>query len=101
MVNAVFILTTVTKYKIHLGKVLATPPLNGLILPGVTRQSIIQLCEQWKEFRVEQRAITMADVISLEKSGRVSTLKILMNKPNNRIYVVVVRNVWFWNSLHS
>lgn len=57
----------------HLGKVLATPPLNGLILPGVTRQSIIQLCEQWKEFRVEQRTITMADIISLEKSGRVST----------------------------
>ncbi|KAJ8945178.1 hypothetical protein NQ314_009310 [Rhamnusium bicolor] len=48
-------------------KVLATPPLNGLILPGVTRQSIIQLCEQWKEFRVEQRDITMNDVIKLKK----------------------------------
>lgn len=53
-------------------KVLVTPPLNGLILPGIIRQSIIQLCEEWKEFRVEQRDITMKDVIKLQKSERVS-----------------------------
>ncbi|XP_050294258.1 branched-chain-amino-acid aminotransferase, cytosolic [Anthonomus grandis grandis] len=58
-------------YKDEYGnKVLATPPLNGLILPGVTRQSILQVCEQWKEFRIEQRIITMTDIIQLEKSGR-------------------------------
>lgn len=51
-------------------KVLVTPPLTGLILPGVTRQSILQLCEQWKEFRIEQRVVTMADIISLQQSGR-------------------------------
>ncbi|XP_066141728.1 branched-chain-amino-acid aminotransferase, cytosolic [Euwallacea fornicatus] len=51
-------------------KVLLTPPLNGLILPGVTRQSIIQLCEQWKEFRVEQRNITMTDILELTKSAK-------------------------------
>ncbi|XP_066251328.1 branched-chain-amino-acid aminotransferase, cytosolic [Euwallacea similis] len=51
-------------------KVLVTPPLNGLILPGVTRQSIIQICEQWKEFRVEQRNITMGDILELCKSEK-------------------------------
>ncbi|CAH0559302.1 unnamed protein product [Brassicogethes aeneus] len=51
-------------------KVLATPPLNGLILPGVTRQSIIQLSQEWKEFRVEERSITMDNVLKLAKSER-------------------------------
>ncbi|KAL1505297.1 hypothetical protein ABEB36_004892 [Hypothenemus hampei] len=51
-------------------KVLATPPLSGLILPGITRQSILQLCEQWKDVRVEQRTITMDDVIKWQKAGR-------------------------------
>ncbi|XP_018570193.1 branched-chain-amino-acid aminotransferase, cytosolic [Anoplophora glabripennis] len=51
-------------------RVLTTPPLNGLILPGVIRQSVIQLCEEWKEFRVEQRTITMKEVIKLEKTER-------------------------------
>lgn len=53
-------------------KVLVTPSLSGLILPGVTRQSILQLCEQWKEFRVEQRTVTMGEIVKLQKSGRVS-----------------------------
>ncbi|XP_060526470.1 branched-chain-amino-acid aminotransferase, cytosolic [Cylas formicarius] len=58
-------------YENELGeKVLCTPPLNGLILPGVIRQSIIQMCEQWREFRVEQRTITMAEVVSLVDKGR-------------------------------
>lgn len=50
---------------------LVTPPLNGLILPGVTRQSIIQLCEHWKDLQVEQRTITMEQVVILQKKGRV------------------------------
>lgn len=52
------------------GKVLVTPPLSGLILPGVTRQSILQLSEQWKEFRVEQRVVTMSEIIHWQKSER-------------------------------
>ncbi|KAJ8953015.1 hypothetical protein NQ318_015377 [Aromia moschata] len=51
-------------------KVLVTPPLNGLILPGVIRQSILELSEAWKEFRVEERNITMDDVIKLKNSDR-------------------------------
>ncbi|CAG9770259.1 unnamed protein product [Ceutorhynchus assimilis] len=51
-------------------RVLATPPLNGLILPGVTRQSILQLCDQWKEFRIEQRAVTMSEIVQRSRSGK-------------------------------
>lgn len=51
-------------------KVLATPPLNGLILPGVTRQSVLQLAEQIKDIRIEQRMITMGEIIKLLKTGK-------------------------------
>lgn len=57
-------------------RVLATPALNGLILPGVIRQSVMELGQEWKEFRVEERSFTMGDVIKLLGRGRVSlTLK--------------------------
>lgn len=55
-------------------KELATPPLNGLILPGVTRQSIIELAQEWNEFRVVQRTITMKEVLHLQKSERLLEL---------------------------
>ncbi|EEZ98004.1 branched-chain-amino-acid aminotransferase, cytosolic [Tribolium castaneum] len=51
-------------------KVLATPPLNGLILPGVTRASILQMTQDWKEFKVEERILTMDEVITLLRSDR-------------------------------
>ncbi|NEU36462.1 branched chain amino acid aminotransferase, partial [bacterium LRH843] len=52
-------------------KELITPPLNGLILPGVTRISIIQLMEQWNEIKVNQRKITMAEVCKLNSENRI------------------------------
>ncbi|XP_056648859.1 branched-chain-amino-acid aminotransferase, cytosolic [Diorhabda carinulata] len=51
-------------------KVLATPPLNELILPGVIRDSILALGRQWKEFRVEERMVTMRELVNLQKQGR-------------------------------
>ncbi|KAG7320544.1 hypothetical protein KOW79_016397 [Hemibagrus wyckioides] len=39
---------------------LATPPLDGIILPGITRQSILELTRQWGEFKVSERYLTMA-----------------------------------------
>ncbi|XP_038237549.1 branched-chain-amino-acid aminotransferase, mitochondrial [Dermochelys coriacea] len=42
---------------------LVTPPLNGIILPGVTRQSLLDLGRKWGEFKVSERSITMADLI--------------------------------------
>ncbi|XP_017778448.1 PREDICTED: branched-chain-amino-acid aminotransferase isoform X2 [Nicrophorus vespilloides] len=55
-------------------KVLATPPLNGLILPGVTRHSILQLAQEWNEFEVVERILTMQDVIKMQKENRLLEL---------------------------
>ncbi|CAH1635130.1 unnamed protein product [Spodoptera littoralis] len=51
-------------------KQLSTPPLNGLILPGVTRRSIIELASQWEDLVVKEEVITMDRVIELNKKGR-------------------------------
>jgi branched-chain amino acid aminotransferase len=34
---------------------LITPPLDGTILPGVTRDSILTLTREFKEFKVSER----------------------------------------------
>ncbi|ODM98839.1 Branched-chain-amino-acid aminotransferase, cytosolic [Orchesella cincta] len=47
------------------GTELVTPPLNGLIFPGVTRQSIIDLCQKWKDVQVVERNITIEEVKEL------------------------------------
>ena len=42
---------------------LVTPPLtNGCILPGITRQSILELSKEWNEFDVVERKLTMKEV---------------------------------------
>lgn len=46
--------------------------MNGLILPGVTRRSIIELASQWEDIVVKEEVITMDRVIELNKKGRVS-----------------------------
>ncbi len=52
-------------------KELVTPALDGTILPGVTRDSILQLARQWNEFKVSERKFYMADVVAALKAGRV------------------------------
>ena len=50
---------------------LVTPPLTrGDILPGVTRQSIIDLSKSWGEFDVVERSITMPEVRNAALEGR-------------------------------
>lgn len=45
-------------------KELVTPPLStGLILPGITRQSLLELAQQWGEFNVIERPIFMRDIL--------------------------------------
>jgi len=44
------------------GLELVTPPLNGLILPGVTRYTLLDLARQWGEFDVSEREITMKEL---------------------------------------
>ncbi|XP_005364643.1 branched-chain-amino-acid aminotransferase, cytosolic isoform X2 [Microtus ochrogaster] len=53
---------------------LATPPLDGIILPGVTRQSIIQLAQQWGEFKVCERYLTMDDLTTALEGNRVKEM---------------------------
>lgn len=51
---------------------LFTPELkDGLILPGVTRDSILELTKGWNEFRVKEGQVTMDQVVKALKSGRV------------------------------
>lgn len=51
-------------------KELITPPLDGLILPGVTRLSLLELAREWNEFLVTERTITMPEVIKAREEGR-------------------------------
>lgn len=53
-------------------KELLTPPLNGLILPGVTRASVLQLARMWNKCKVREGVFTMPQVCQLLKEERVS-----------------------------
>ncbi|WP_281888526.1 branched-chain amino acid aminotransferase [Paenibacillus sp. YYML68] len=53
-------------FKIN-GKVL-TPALNGSILSGVTRDSMIHLLQSWG-YEVEQRAISIEEIYEADKAG--------------------------------
>ncbi|KAG0194575.1 branched-chain-amino-acid aminotransferase [Apophysomyces sp. BC1034] len=55
-------------------KELVTPPVSGLILPGVTRNSIIELVSSWgadMDIQVYEREITMDEVVIALQRGRV------------------------------
>lgn len=54
-------------------KELRTPPLNGLILPGITRDSILALARQWGKFKVTEEVFTMPNITQLLNEGRVSS----------------------------
>ncbi len=47
---------------------LVTPPLHGSILPGVTRDSVIQMASHWG-IKVSERAISIDEVIDAVCSG--------------------------------
>ncbi|XP_066120891.1 branched-chain-amino-acid aminotransferase, cytosolic isoform X1 [Saccopteryx bilineata] len=53
---------------------LATPPLDGIILPGVTRQSILDLARKWGEFKVSERYLTMGDLATALEQDRVKEM---------------------------
>ena len=53
-------------------KLLITPPLDqGLILPGVTRDSIIAMAKDWDDVQVVERTIDMKEIIDSLKVGSV------------------------------
>mmetsp|Transcript_23515 Transcript_23515/g.48721 ORF Transcript_23515/g.48721 Transcript_23515/m.48721 type:complete len:395 (+) Transcript_23515:133-1317(+) len=49
---------------------LVTAPLDGTILPGVTRQSILDLARSWDEFDVVERFPTMGEIRDAAREGR-------------------------------
>ncbi|XP_042525255.1 branched-chain-amino-acid aminotransferase, cytosolic isoform X2 [Dipodomys spectabilis] len=53
---------------------LATPPLDGIILPGVTRKSILELTRDWGEFKVLERHLTMAELENALEEKRVKEM---------------------------
>jgi len=53
-------------FKIN-GKII-TPMLNGSILPGVTRDSVIQVCKNWG-YEVEERKISVYELHNSAKDG--------------------------------
>ena len=51
-------------------KELVTPSLDsGLILPGVTRQSVLELAQEWNEFDISERKLTIHEVLEGAKTG--------------------------------
>ena len=53
-------------FKIN-GKIV-TPELNGSILPGVTRNSVIQMCKHL-DYEVEERKISVDELVAAAKDG--------------------------------
>ncbi|XP_072889547.1 branched-chain-amino-acid aminotransferase, mitochondrial [Hemitrygon akajei] len=53
---------------------LLTPPLDGTILPGVTRQSLLDLARQWGEFKVSERGMTMNELVKGLQENRVKEI---------------------------
>jgi len=49
---------------------LVTPPLDGTILPGVTRDTILTLMKEAKEFKVSVRDFKIHDMIRAINEGR-------------------------------
>lgn len=48
---------------------LITPPLEGSILSGITRDSVMMLCEEWG-VKVTEKRITIDEVIEASQDGR-------------------------------
>uniref|UniRef100_A0A673ZBB2 Branched-chain-amino-acid aminotransferase n=1 Tax=Salmo trutta TaxID=8032 RepID=A0A673ZBB2_SALTR len=51
---------------------LLTPPLDGIILPGVTRQSLLDLAREWGEFKVTERTMGMKELLGALDSGKIT-----------------------------
>ena len=52
---------------------LITPELNGSILPGITRNSVIQLAQHWG-MKVTERKISIDEVFEAHDSGRLTEI---------------------------
>ncbi|MBQ9133668.1 MAG: branched-chain amino acid aminotransferase [Clostridia bacterium] len=48
---------------------IVTPMLNGSILPGITRNSVLHLCKHWG-YKVSERKISVEELLEAQKSGK-------------------------------
>ncbi|XP_044184532.1 branched-chain-amino-acid aminotransferase-like [Acropora millepora] len=55
-------------------KELITPPLNGLILPGITRKSLLEMAKNWGEFKVTEKEFTMNDIIRAYNENKIKEM---------------------------
>ena len=53
---------------VRIGDTVVTPPLDGTILPGMTRQSAIQLLRDW-DVAIEERPITVSELRAAASAG--------------------------------
>ncbi len=53
--------------------VVVTPELQGSVLPGITRKSILQVCRDWG-LPVEERLISVDELISAIESGKLEEM---------------------------
>jgi branched-chain amino acid aminotransferase len=53
---------------VRIGDEVITPPLQGTILPGVTRDSVLALMRKWG-LRVSERQLSIDDVVHADKRG--------------------------------
>lgn len=58
---------------VKIGDEIVTPPLNGAILAGVTRDSILTLMKDWG-LKVSERAISIDEVIEASKAGTLAEM---------------------------
>ena len=52
-------------------KELVTAPLDGTVLPGVTRDSTLALAREWGEFKVTERKYYFHELAKAADEGRV------------------------------
>ena len=52
----------------QIGDELVTPELNGSILPGITRDSVIRLAERW-DMKISERLVSIDEVVDAGKAG--------------------------------
>ena len=50
---------------------LVTPPLDGTILTGVTRESILKICSDMNRFKISERRFKIQDVVKAAKENRI------------------------------
>ncbi len=58
---------------VKIGDDLITPPLNGSILAGITRDSVIQLAKSW-DIKVVERMISIDEVLAASEDGSLTEI---------------------------